>query len=391
MGVRHFSSLQVGSEVRWSRTISAGDVEEFATLSGDDNDLHMDGAYARRQGFSGRVVHGMLINAYISRVLGTELPGPGVLWLGNTTRFLKPVYIDDRIDVVVRVKFKSESLHTMVLETMVYKNGDELVLDGEAKVMMLGQPHQRAWEDTVVLVTGASRGIGAAIARAAGCRGAKVVITYHSNEDCARQVAEAVTAGGGDPAVVQGDLSTESGARKLADTALKRFGAVHVLVNNASPMIEKKPLSELSCADLSLYWNVYVQSTFVLCQELVPVMRQAGGGRIINILSSYISGVPPAEMSAYVAAKSGLLGLAKSMSVELAADNITVNSISPSPVLTDQWNGVSESRRRALAMRNPMRCWASPDDVANAVIFLAGAESRFLTGHNMLLTGGEAM
>jgi acyl dehydratase len=137
MSGKPFAELKQGDTIRWRHEVTAEEVDTFARLSGDVNPLHLDDAFSRQHGFRGRVVHGALVSAFISRVLGTQLPGPGCLWLSQTTRFAQPVYIADPIEVVVRVVYKSESLRTLVLETIVENLRGERVLDGEAKVSVL--------------------------------------------------------------------------------------------------------------------------------------------------------------------------------------------------------------------------------------------------------------
>src|SRR5437016_1303819 len=105
-----FNTLEAGTSVVWSHRISATEVDEFADLSGDFNPLHMDDSYARQFGFRGRVVHGMLVNSFLSRVLGMLLPGPGTLWLSQNTRFVQPVYIGDEIEIEVKVSHASPAL-----------------------------------------------------------------------------------------------------------------------------------------------------------------------------------------------------------------------------------------------------------------------------------------
>jgi 3-oxoacyl-[acyl-carrier protein] reductase len=391
MRPRPFAAIEVGTSAVWSHEITAAEVDAFAQLSGDRNPLHMDDEFARRQGFSGRVVHGMLINAFLSRMLGMDLPGAGVLWLSQSTRFVQPTYIGSRIEVMTTVKHKSESTRSLVLETLVRDARGETVLTGESKVMVLGQVPAVPWTETVVLVTGASRGIGAASALAFGSRQSKVVVNYHSRRDRAEEVVAAIGAAGGRAIAVQGDVSTEAGAGAVAETTLERFGAIHVLVNNASPRIEGRPLTETGWGEMERYWRAYVQAAFLLGQKLVPAMKAQGYGRIVNILSSAVFGTPPVNLAAYITGKSALWGLSRAMAVELAPHGITVNMISPAAVLTEQWEGAPESRRRAMAMRTPMRELASPEDVANALLYLASDQGRSITGHNLLLTGGEVM
>jgi 3-oxoacyl-[acyl-carrier protein] reductase len=371
--------------------VTAEEVDAFARLSGDLNPLHTDAGYAGRQGFSGRVVHGALVGAFLSRVLGMELPGPGAMWLSQSTRFLQPVYIGDRIEVRVTVKHKGEALRALLLETVVTNQRGDVVLQGEAKVMMLEQTRKLPWNETVALVTGSSRGIGAAIALALGRKGARVAVHYHTRRESAEEVAAGVRAAGGEAAVLEADLNSVDSLRALAAKTRERFGPVHVLVNNASPRIERKPATELSWDEMERYWSAYVRSAHVLGQELIPGMKEQGHGRIVQVLTSAIFNTPPPELGAYVAAKAALWGLSKVLAVELAPHGITVNAVSPSAVVTDQWEGVPDTRKRAMALRNPMRSLATPEDVANAVVHLAGEEARYVTGQNLLLTGGEVM
>jgi 3-oxoacyl-[acyl-carrier protein] reductase len=386
-----FDALRVGAETRWAHLVTAEEVDAFARLSGDLNPLHLDAGYARRQGFSGRVVHGALVGAFLSRVLGTRLPGPGVLWLSQDTKFLQPVYINDRIEVCVTVKHKAEALRSLLLETTVTNQHGDVVVRGEAKVMLLEQPRKLPWQETVALVTGGSRGIGAAVALALGRKGARVAVHYHTRRESAEEVAAGVRAAGGEAVALEGDLGSVESLRALAGKARERFGPVHVLVNNASPRIERKPVTALSWEELELYWNAYVRAAHVLGQELIPAMKEQGYGRIVQVLTSAIVNTPPPELGAYAAAKAALWGLSKVLAVELAPHGITVNAVSPSAVVTDQWEGVPESRKRGMALRNPMRRLASPEDVAAAVVHLASEEARYVTGQNLLLTGGEVM
>jgi phosphate acetyltransferase len=134
MSGKSFDELKQGDAVRWRHEVTAEEVDAFARMSGDVNPLHLDDAFSEERGFRGRVVHGALVNAFISRLLGTELPGPGCLWLSQSTRFTRPVYVADPIEVVVRVVHKSEALRTLVLETTVENLLGETLLVGEAKV-----------------------------------------------------------------------------------------------------------------------------------------------------------------------------------------------------------------------------------------------------------------
>ncbi len=386
-----FHNIRVGDRVVWSHQVQEQEGDRFAELSGDQNPLHMEDAFGRRHAFRGRVVHGMLVSSFLSRVLGMELPGPGVLWLSQNSRFLQPVYIGDVIYIEVQVTQKSESLRTLVLSTVVRNQNEETVLTGEAKVMMLEGEHSQSLVGKVALITGASRGIGASLAKTLGVNRLKVAVNYRSNRSAADAVVESISAAGGEGVAIPADVSTSEGAHSLAQRVLEHFGQVNILIHNASPSIIRKPLFEHSWEELDGYWQTYVQGAFTLAQQLIPSMKKSGYGRIIHILTSAISGNPPPELGGYVAGKCGLWGLTKGMATELASEGITVNAVSPGAVITDQWSEISEVRRRAMAMRNPMRRLASPEDVVHAVLFLVSPASSYLTGVNLSLTGGEVI
>jgi 3-oxoacyl-[acyl-carrier protein] reductase len=388
---RPFAAVQEGDETRWEHVVAASDVDAFAALSGDDNQLHLDDAFARSHGFRGRVVHGMLLGAWLSRVLGTQLPGPGVLWLSQNIRFARAIYVGDRVEIVVRVKHKADALRTLVLETVVLGPDGQPALTGEARTMMLNTDRTPAWSEMTAVVTGGGRGIGAAIARALGDRGARVAVNYRADAESAEAVAQAIRDAGGDAAAVQADVATPEGARALVAAAEERWGRVDAIVNNATPAIDRKPLMELEWDEIDRYWRTYAQSAFTLTQAALPGMRERGFGRIVLMLTSAMWGKPPAGTGGYVAGKSGLWGLAKAMAVELGPLGITVNGVSPSAVMTDQWEGTSDSRRRALAMSLPVQRLASPEEVAATVMFLLGPDGAYVTGSNLPVAGGEVM
>jgi 3-oxoacyl-[acyl-carrier protein] reductase len=391
MTLRPFASLVENECVSWRHTILPEEIDAFVALSGDDNPLHLSDAFAQQHGFRGRVVHGMLVGAFLSRVLGTVLPGPGVLWLSQSMRFRQAFYAGETIEITVRIVHKSESLRTLVLETTVRTESGSIGLTGEAKVMMLQTVQTVPWEEMVVLVTGGGRGIGAATARAFGDKGACVVVNYRARPEPAEEVAAAIVAAGADAVAVQADVATPEGAAALAEAALDRFGRVDVLVNNATPSIDRKPLLELEWEEIDRYWNTYVQSAFALTRLLAPGMQERGFGRIVHVLTTAMWGAPPAGTGGYVAAKSGLWGLAKAMAVELAPLGITVNAVSPSAVMTDQWEATSDNRRRALGLRIPAQRLPSAEEVAATIVYLASNEASYVTGANFPVAGGEVM
>ena len=244
-----------------------------------------------------------------------------------------------------------------------------------------------------VLVTGTGGGIGRATALACAREGAHVV-GCDLNPGPAKETVELVGASGGRmDSVAPVDLATEDGARDLVGEAVRVAGGVDVLVNNASA-IRFAPIDELSYQDWSFTIRNELDLVFLVTRAVWPLMKAAGGGSIVNVGS--ISGSRGAffmPQNAHGAAKGGVLGLTYQLAVEGGPYGIRVNAVSPSmtetphtaPLLADP-----DGPGQAIRERIPLRRWGRPEDVANAIVFLASAEASHVTGANIPVDGGSA-
>src|SRR4051794_26861660 len=163
---RSFEDFAVGQSASLERTIRAEDVARFVELTGDDNPVHVDDAYAAGLGLPARVVHGMLTGGYISTVIGTLLPGPGALWMSERFNFRAPVFVGDTVRVQCTIRRISAGTRILILDIEVRNARGKLVLDGEAQVQVLERPEELRTVATgaeTAVVTGSSRGIRAAI------------------------------------------------------------------------------------------------------------------------------------------------------------------------------------------------------------------------------------
>ncbi len=238
-----------------------------------------------------------------------------------------------------------------------------------------------------VVVTGASQGIGRGIAIRFGEAKANVLVHHRSNVNGARETAAAIERGGGTAIVAGGDLRDASERSALFQKALSTFGAVDVLVNNAAAQ-PLAPFTEITPAMLDDVVDSTLKSVFMTTQVAAKVMIERGeGGAIINITS--IEALDPAPMhSHYDAAKAGVAMLTKAAALELGAHGIRVNAVAPGlierPGLREAWpDGVSRYERTA-----PLRRLGTPEDVADACVFLASAAARFITGATLVVDGG---
>jgi 3-oxoacyl-[acyl-carrier protein] reductase len=247
----------------------------------------------------------------------------------------------------------------------------------------------RSLENKVAVVTGASRGIGRAIALELARRGARVVVNYHRNAEAAAEVVAAIEAAGGQATAVQADVGDFEQAAALIRAALDAFDGIDILVNNAGTtrdqllmLMKEGDWDEVICTNL--------KSVFNCCKAAGrPMMRQRRG-RIINISS--VSGIAgQGGQTNYAASKAGIIGFTKSLAKELGPRNITVNCIAPGFVPTDLTADLSEELRHKAIESTPLRRMGRPEEIAYAVAFLASDEAAFITGEVLTVDGGLVM
>ena len=394
-GFVRFESISAGDETRLRRVFTAEAVDAFARVSGDANPLHVDAAFAAKTRFGRRVAHGMLSAAYLSSIIGTRLPGAGALWFQQEFDFLVPILVDDEVEFVVRVEHKSDATRTLVISVVGTNQHGTLVLKGQGRVMVLEDNSSKpAGGDgsRVALVTGASRGIGAAIAVALAQSGHRVVVNYHRSEARAREVADAIHRAGGQALTFAADVTDGDAVARMVSDAEARFDApIEILVNNASGPTAQKPLLDQAWEEVATHFETQVRGAFNCLKAVAPGMVARGGGHIINIGSTYAWAVPPANLSGYVAAKAALAALARCAAVELGPKGVRVNTISPGMTETELIADVPERMRKVFALQTPLRRLALPDDVAAVVAMLVSRAGGFIHGADIPVSGGGVM
>ena len=240
----------------------------------------------------------------------------------------------------------------------------------------------------VVIVTGGSRGIGAATSKLLASKGYAVCVNYHSRVADAEFVVAQITDLGGRAFCFSADVSNESDVIKLFDATEQRFGQITHLVNNAGILFTQSRLVDLSLERFNKVMSTNVNSCFLCCREAIK--RMESGGSIVNVSSAASRSGAPNEYIDYAASKGAMDTLTKGLSLEVAADGIRVNCVRPGFILTEMHaDGGEPNRVKRLSSQIPLQRGGKPEEVANAIAWLLSDEASYVTGSFMDIAGGK--
>ena len=310
---RRYDDIRVGEVCEFSRAITAADMDAYAALAGDASPLPFGVHEGGPPPPGPRVAHGLLA-AQLSTLVGMHLPGRYGVYVAQELRFLRSVGAGETVRVRGEVIDKTDALRLLTLKTEIFTERAELAVTGTAKVMVQepfqeappeGQPVDLSLSGKVALVSGASRGIGAATAVLLVRHGARVAVNYHKDEPGARAVVDRIRSFGGVAVAVQADVSQAEDVDRMLEVTVRALGPVDVLVNNASPELRPQPFVDTTWDEYQRHLDVTLKGAFHCVRGVVSGMAGRGGGSIVNVVTTAAMGAPPGLLGAYVTAKVG--------------------------------------------------------------------------------------
>ncbi|KEI84422.1 3-ketoacyl-ACP reductase [Clostridium botulinum B2 433] len=241
-------------------------------------------------------------------------------------------------------------------------------------------------EGRTAIVTGASRGIGRAIAKKLASMGANLVLNYRSSAKEIDTLLEEIKEFGIETLVIQGDVSSFEDSKKIADEAKNKFGTIDILINNAG-ITKDSLILRMTEEDFDKVISVNLKGVYNCSKHIAPIMLKQRSGKIINI-SSVVGVAGNAGQCNYAAAKAGVIGITKSLAKELGSRGITVNAVAPGYIRTDMTDALPEKVKKSIEDLLPLKRLGTPEDVAEAVGFLASDKAAYITGQVIHVDGG---
>jgi 3-oxoacyl-[acyl-carrier protein] reductase len=332
----------------------------------------------------------------ISNVIGMKMPGSGALWMSQNLEFVSPIRIGDtlRVDVVVIKKHSRDN--SIEVQVEITNQANTVVTRGRGRVVVTKEKlavlkDDKAPQNPTILITGASGDIGLALTKLLVAANANVVAHYFSSPGRLLELKQTVSMQGNRLEMIQGNLDTDEGVHQFLDEAASRFSEVDVIINIASPHINRLSVEEISWRNIANNFRSQIEVPIELAKIYLPKMKANSFGRIIGVSSQFAHGTPRVGQLQYILGKNGQEALIRQIAVEYGAYGITANCVAPGMTDTGFVADLSERARILEAENTPTKRLAQPEDVADTIFFLASRNSGQINGQTLHISGGALM
>ena len=338
----------------------------------------------------------MLTTSFISTMIGVILPGKGSLWISQHFEFLHPAFVGDSITVNAKVKRKSQATRILILDILVTNQHEQKLVSGEAKVKLLnfemeGKEMSQFKKKQIILVTGASRGIGAAIVKKLSEEGHSVIVNYAKSEKEAHDLVNDISGKNGKVICLKANIAEYSEVKEMFEIGTAELGSIDSVIHCAAPSAIPKLFEDTNWDDIQNHYNVQVKGAYNCAKLALPGMVENKFGSFVIIGSIFSDSMPPVQQTSYIMAKAALSSFAKTLAVEYGPKGIRVNIISPGMTQTEMIANLPEKTKLMTQMQTPLRKLAEPEDIAKTASFLISSNSTHITGETIRVCGGLVM
>jgi len=393
--MKKIQNIFEGKKFILRKKITKKDIKNFSKLSGDKNPIHMNQSYAKKMGFGKIVAHGMLSESFISSIIGNYLPGPGSLWAEKKIKFLKLVREGDKLEFISEI----EKIHTgnniAIVNVKAFNQYKELVFDSSniiilpkasnkvknKKVKKNKKNKQIKLKKNLAVILGASGDIGISTTKKLLKHGFSVIGFYNSNISELKKIKNK----NNNLKYFNLNLQNKNSVNKCLKIIKKNI-PTH-LINCSTPKIYTVDFEKITKNDFDHFFGNTLSNFFNIILECVKKFRMIKKGNIIDVSSVYLK-LPEKNLLPYITFKGSMTALIKSLSVELANDNIRANSVMAGVTDTQQISDMSNKQKLLIAAKTPLQRIAKAEDVANTIYFLSSKESEFITGSIIDVNGG---
>lgn len=396
--------FKIGQKKEIRKKITKRDIIKFANLTGDQNPIHTNIKYAKKSNIKKNIAHGMLSASFISNIIGNKIPGPGALWMSQNLEFLNPVYVNDTIRVLVEIISIDERFNLLNLKTEVHNQDNLKVISGLGKVKILAKEKKfikkvanketklskktkNLKRDTskVALIVGSTGSIGSEVFKNLPKKNFKFVLHYFKNLKKINGMIK--YSNSKNIYKISCDISKSDEVVNMYKKIKKKFGRLDLVVNASTEEIYPKKFENLVWKDFDSQIKSQLKGNFNIVNESVKIMQDYGGK--IIVINSAATDLPMKDFYHYTSSKGALTSFIKSIAGELANKGIQINSVSPSMIDNRQMEKVSSKAKMITIAKTPIKRLCLPEDVANAVVYLASNKASFLCGETIRINGGQ--